>query len=562
MDRDTPQMAKILTFRNKGDAPTGQDFLTDETQTLSFRMTEDGEFSLGALTRSGLGSLFPDPKKDWSNQELADLFRVRQLLGAANVPVETDRGVTDEGDPWFVFCHANGEVFIHLCRIDGLYVLDSPNVLRPLRGADFNALIADFTNQALPARSSEEDPERRVIRLERGGKVRLHPSAMLAALIWTLFLASEELVLLAPEEQNEDSDALLNFDGMFAVDTASETAVDLFFETDHADWGQMLRNASIDTEHPILQDGPAQMRDAQHQQQGLATHANAFGMGLSTIAIAMGFMSETVLLNNQRKVLEGLKELGFSEYGSETEDKAASTILADSVDDTMLTMLAEFLGLENTVSQADRHAAHAGDSDTLDEANLSHLTADVIDEAGIFKSKLPTPAITRDKLAASEKEAQTLTAETKDDTELSLATTNGEDTLASEADSLHTILSKFALTWQPLMEEFKLGQTTIKASFDIHEFDAFSLFELIDTSAAERTTSIREFDTLALRLIEFLEAKDGDIGFIELDNEVIMIDRTAVTGGQTEYVQWEAADGRTISFIGLAADFEQFDMIA
>ena len=44
------------------------------------------------------------------------------------------------------------------------------------------------------------------------------------------------------------------------------------------------------------------------QQQGLATHANAFGMGLSTIAIAMGFMSETVLLNNQRKVLEGLKE--------------------------------------------------------------------------------------------------------------------------------------------------------------------------------------------------------------------------------------------------------------
>ena len=168
-------MAKILTFRNKGDAPSGQDFLTDENQTLSFRKTEDGGISLGDISRSGLSGLFPDPKKDWSNQELADLFRVRQLLSGANVPVETDRGVTDEGDPWFVFCHANGEVFIHLCRIDGAYVLDSPNVLRPLRGADFNELVADFTNQALPAGNADEESARRVIRLERGGKVRLHP---------------------------------------------------------------------------------------------------------------------------------------------------------------------------------------------------------------------------------------------------------------------------------------------------------------------------------------------------------------------------------------------------
>ena len=54
------------------------------------------------------------------------------------------------------------------------------------------------------------------------------------------------------------------------------------------------------------------MREALHQQQGLTVHNNAFTMGLSTIAIAMGFMSETVLLDNQRKVLASLKELGFS----------------------------------------------------------------------------------------------------------------------------------------------------------------------------------------------------------------------------------------------------------
>lgn len=550
-------MAKILTFRNKGDAPSGQNFLTDGNQTLSFRMTEDGGFSLGDIAHTDLPSLFPDLKKDWSNQELADLFRVRQLLGAANVPVETDRGVTDEGDPWFVFCHANGEVFIHMCRIDGLYVLDSPNVLRPLRGADFNALISDFTNQAIPARSSEEDPKRRVIRLERGGKVRLHPSAMLAALIWTLFLASEELVLLTGEEPETDSDTLLNFDGMFAVKSTTDTAIDLLIDETHPDWTQMVRDGTVDADH-IQHDSPSQMRELQHQQ-GLTAQTNGYSLGLSTIAIAMGFMSETVLLNNQRKVLEGLKELGFSDYRSDAQQAAEHEIAEHAIDTNILTMLAEFLGLDDLQNKIEMASAQPDTVNVALEADLSHLTADVIDEAMIFKSKAPSQAHIRDKADISEKTAPT---GAQDDIERSLAAANGDDALVNETDTLPASLSQIIQTWQPLMEEFKLGHTTIKANFNINEFDGFALFELIDTSTTERSTSVREFDTLALRLIEFLEAKDGDIGFIELDDEVIMIDRTAVTGGQTEYIQWEAADGRTISFIGLAADFEQFDMIA
>ena len=228
----------------------------------------------------------------------------------------------------------------------------------------------------------------------------------------------------------------------------------------------------------------------------------------------------------------------------------------------MLAMLADFIGQDGLQDQA---KISAGQSDTQTmpiEENLAHLTADVIDEATIFKAKTPTSVIVRDKSAASDKETSIIKAESKDDVAVSFVTESTGHSLKSEPDSLPEFLTKISPTWQPLMEEFKLGQTTIKASFDINEFDGFAIFELIETPVIERTTSVREFDTLALRLIEFLEAKDGDIGFIELANEVIMIDRTAVTGGQTEYIQWEAADGRTISFIGLAADFEQFNMIA
>lgn len=557
-------MAKILSFTHKGNTPQEQHFLNHEVQTLSFHVHEDGAVSLGGLARTSLPGLFPDPKKDWSNQELANLFRVRQLLSAANVPVETDRGVTDEGDPWFVFCQPSGEVFIHLCRIDGLYILDSPNVLRPLRGADFNELIADFTNQAIPARASGDDPERRVIRLERGGKVRLHPSAMLAALIWTLFLASEELVLLAPEKTEADLDSLLDLDGLVSLDGTQTLLTDVDADGFSVGFDHTGKDASSETVFgPIDTAGHSGFRDSS-QQQGLAVHNNAFALGLSTIAIAMGFMSETVLLENQRKVLEGLKELGLSKYGDDGQGSADSEIVGDPADSTMLTMLAEFIGMHDLQNKINTAATQSDAQAAELEENLAHLTADVIDETTIFKAKSPTPAIVRDNTDASEKDESIIKTDARDDTALSFALESDSDGLKGETVSLPAFLSRNSQAPQPLMEEFKLGQTTIKASFDINQFvDGSAIFELIDTSATARTTSVREFDALALRLIEFVEAKDGDISFIELNNEVVMIDTSVPTrGGDTGYIQWEAEDGRTISFVGLAADFVQFGIIA
>ena len=40
--------------------------------------------------------------------------------------VATEQGVSDEGEPWFVFCRAdNEEVIAHFARIDGEYVIVS-----------------------------------------------------------------------------------------------------------------------------------------------------------------------------------------------------------------------------------------------------------------------------------------------------------------------------------------------------------------------------------------------------------------------------------------------------
>src|SRR5262249_48091050 len=74
---------------------------------------------------------------DWSPREIAEFYRVEAALLQAGLRIDTARGRSDDGDPWFVFCrHDDGEVIIHIARIDGEYVLVSPCYDGVARGRD------------------------------------------------------------------------------------------------------------------------------------------------------------------------------------------------------------------------------------------------------------------------------------------------------------------------------------------------------------------------------------------------------------------------------------------
>ncbi|MCX7561851.1 hypothetical protein OS190_20000 [Sulfitobacter sp. F26204] len=547
-------MATILTFRNKESGSSAKDFLTDETEKLSFRTADDGAVSLEDMAPASLPNIIPDPKRDWSNQELADLFRVKQLLSGANVPVETMRGVTDEGDPWFIFCHFNGDVFIHMARIDGLYILDSPNVRRPLRGRDFNALIADYTNHALPTmqNSQEGGTEHRIIRFERGSKVRLHPSAMLAALIWTLFLASEELVMLAPEEQTGDTDDLLDFSAVISADyefhtveteTAALTAISM---------PEAMKEIDTDALHGTP-EAQVQIREVMGQQ-GLAMHQNTFAMGLSTIAIAMGFMSEAVLLDNQRKVLEGLKNIGLTQditntvTGPELEQIAGDSALLD--------MLAEFVDLDLSLNtETIETISTTGEASVLQQEML-HVTAAAAESDAPLAPVKTVQTVIRENTDAELSETLQDGVQTTTDMERLIALA------AAEQNKAITVNMSDLVNKNVQMEEFQLGQTTVKASFDLTDSDALSLTDYIFVS--HRTTSHREFDDRAQSFIDYIQSKDTEVGIITIGNEVIMIDRQAFTesAANTYSFSWETYDGHVISLIGLRAEFQEFDLIA
>lgn len=117
--------------------------------------------------------------RDWTNQDMADFYRVESALVQAGLSVETDRGMTDEGEPWFVFCQAESQdVIVHCARIDGQYVVASAAFDKVLRGHDFRSVVESVLDRhplVMPRRK------------EGASNVHFLPSALLAALVATAF---------------------------------------------------------------------------------------------------------------------------------------------------------------------------------------------------------------------------------------------------------------------------------------------------------------------------------------------------------------------------------------
>jgi len=119
--------------------------------------------------------------RDWTDQEIAEFFRVQDALTQAGMQVGTDRGVTDEGEPWFVFYRpATEEVIAHFARIDGEFVADASAVAEPVRGRDLRHVLNQIVNRYAV-----------VVPKRNGGNLFMHPAAMLTAFVATALMELE-----------------------------------------------------------------------------------------------------------------------------------------------------------------------------------------------------------------------------------------------------------------------------------------------------------------------------------------------------------------------------------
>ncbi len=135
--------------------------------------------------------------RDWSQQELAQFYRVQWVLQQAGISIECDRGVSDEGDPWFVFCRAtDSEVIVHIAREQGVYLLAGFVFGSVERGRHLDDVINRLlTNDAL-----------KPIQRREASNVIVHPATLLALIVSIAFFRQSEAAASSSLEPSAAAD--------------------------------------------------------------------------------------------------------------------------------------------------------------------------------------------------------------------------------------------------------------------------------------------------------------------------------------------------------------------
>lgn len=119
--------------------------------------------------------------RDWTTQEVAELYRVRDRLADAGLAIALATGASDEGDPWAVFETIDtGEVVVHVARIDGQLVVVNPATSACYRGLDFRAV----TDRMLAGADAAVQPK-------KASNVVPHPRSVLTAFVAAAVVLAE-----------------------------------------------------------------------------------------------------------------------------------------------------------------------------------------------------------------------------------------------------------------------------------------------------------------------------------------------------------------------------------
>jgi hypothetical protein len=160
-----------------------------------------------------------DVQHDWTQQELAEFYRVETVLIQSGVSLETDRGLSDEGDPWFIFCRPyTGDVVVHFARHGKEYIAAGGGLDRVLRGRSFREIIDSFMSRQPVVVSGNKGAETSVF---------LHPAALLSAFVATAFFlfTSAEAEASSTDPDSKDATIVANA-GQARMPTAFQSLIE------------------------------------------------------------------------------------------------------------------------------------------------------------------------------------------------------------------------------------------------------------------------------------------------------------------------------------------------
>lgn len=493
-------------------------------------------------------------------------MRAHRLLSIAGLSLKTERGVTDEGDPWFVFVNQDGDVFAHFARIGEVYILDSIIQQEIAKAGSLDELISAFAETTTPVDSADHTSTSATVVpfvALRQSKVRLHPGATLAALIWTIYIQSGEL-------------AIPSFSVELNVSATSEPDEVTTLPP------QPRFNPSDDLATTTSEDLKSTEKDIHVQAPSSAQVAATFttvqtvGMGLSAIAISNGmyfWVSGETLLEQatlaSQLVAEVIKDISHEETEQLADlselDSVLSTVRA-AIEDS-----SEAMALAQSSLQ---------DIPTVDLASMSAIVANAV-ENGKVGSAIKTKNVQGDAAFSEEIDGDLIKLR-------NIQANRPEETEKSQIRSTPVDIEKnYFLQELDEVEQFSLTSDAFNniaiqlsdlpffaqvLSISFHAVVASEGSQTVltpksgsDTLNAASGTAQRFsiFNDDAHNFIVFLMSKGDETKRSDYDNEVVLFDFDAIDS-QTDAIyarSWSFEDGSVISAVGLKSDFAAFDLV-
>lgn len=524
---------------------------------------------------------------DWTNQEIATLYRAKRLLSGFASLTTTDRGLTDDGSPWFVFCDAEGEVLVHIARIDGVYILDGVGLPGPMKGYSFDDLIGSAAQVDTLKTSEVRSAISNILKLKprKQTKIFIHPAANFAALIWaaaTLDQAGDPWAQdpdhLAPE------DAAMTSAGAFlpsvlvasAVSSSSLVSGDSVFDT----------AALVKLENSL--------KEAQFSESTLRedqAHGDDFNHKIAFFNVVLGVLTSILAPNNFQPVLDAdfQEILTMLDMGDATpqDSFAPHEVSMDSVLEFIqlnVAMLDETLDLFHAQRLEDEtEVPHDFNPEML--ATSFALPADARVE---FESNgLDTVALPAQDLRFSEDARQVpsvdLSNASSTDGSVSSAANPPLTAAASSSDAGTPVSEAFiSVTALSVAGVFGLviSETIDARALSFSQADAGAVSsasapQLVETDLGLLASPSHQIPVPSKHLTytgpdahmwevigEFLATQET-VTAIE-DGNLLIIDRSVMPYdmGDVHVVTWEFHDGSSVSIVGTSSDVLSLDLVA
>jgi hypothetical protein len=331
-------------------------------------------------------------------------------------------------------------------------------------------------------------------------------------------------------------------------------------------------------------------------QTGLAIVPNSYVVGLSSIAIALGLISEHSLSETaQNIVIDVENALAFLSNSSAEKDDSPALPEAGAIEDAFL-QLVDFLDdafsenangtelsavLEDGRNSGDAIFIVAGKGDIKTVSN-SKIVIDIpeedlrvpLEDADEFHDQIYL--LPKGEAGSNDKNLAMISAENIEEllqiwnTPLESFVVGGQKIFAS-FDILDIPLIELgsAISDNPNVESgstFETGTTTGSLA-PLPVSAGHSIKSLIDTalSISVATENKSAFDEEAADFIHFLLSRIDSIEVIRTDRDYVFLDSESFLSGQGEQLHvmsWSLDDGGVVATIGLRSDFDSFDMIA